>query len=109
MSESEKPYGSMPQPGDLVSFEINGVLHTEYYTGPPVYPSLSAWGQTRRTLTPARWRKPLQPVRPPNPLERAQAMNAKTLAWIEELDKPVKVSWWRRLRAAAGWESRSGN
>lgn len=95
-----EPYRDYPylREGDLVAVEINGVLHTEVYKAPkpPVYPRLSAGKRLLRGLTPPWWRKPLQPIREPSPIERAQAMNAKTLELVERLTAEPKAPWWRR-------------
>lgn len=86
--------------GDLASVEIGGVVYTDYIENliakPPVYPQLTGWQRVARGLTPKRWRKTLKPIRT-DPLARAQALTAKTLALVERLTaEPVKVPWWRR-------------
>lgn len=58
------------RPGDTVAFEKDGVVYTDTiqevtYTSPAptTYPDLSWWQKTVRRFTPARFRKPIKPVR----------------------------------------------
>lgn len=68
---SEDMYRNYPQLGDPIAVECGGVLYTDTIrsvevTGavPTVYPKLSRLQRIVRRLTPARWRKPLQPIHP---------------------------------------------
>lgn len=96
---SEDMYRDYPylKPGDRVAVEIGGVLYTDTIkaASPVVYPTLTPWQRLVRRLTPPRWRKPLKPIRR-DPLQRAQALTAKTLAAVEQLTAPPAKSWWRR-------------
>lgn len=86
-ADDDRFQGPNVQSGDLVSVEINGVMHTECYQ-PGNYqpaPQRTRWQRIVRALTPKWWRKPL-PVGN-DPLARAQAMNEKTLKLIEKLTR----------------------
>lgn len=62
-------------PGSYVTFiGTDGVERTEkvesvrYQSSTPaIWPMLSPWQRAVRRLTPKRWRKPLQPIRPAKP------------------------------------------
>lgn len=107
---SEDMYADMGiRPGARVAVEIGGVLYTDTVQGitstsatPAIYPTLTWWQRLRRQLTPARWRKPIQPIRPAKPssitielgetdeegrerIERAQAVLATTGIIIDGL------------------------
>lgn len=91
--------------GDKIAVEKDGVIYTDtvqsvHYSSPEaeIWPHRSVWQRMIRALTPKRWRKPLQPIRPykpatvavgigEDPLERAQDQIGKTLAWIEGLKR----------------------
>lgn len=62
------------RPGARVAVEIGGVLYTDTVAGvtltgpePAIYPTPNWWQRFRRQLTPRRWRKPIEPIRPAKP------------------------------------------
>lgn len=61
-------------PGSRVAFKKGDVIYTETVQSvtmksaePAIWPELSWWQQLVRRLTPARWRKPLKPIRAAQP------------------------------------------
>lgn len=109
---SEDMYADMGiRPGARVSVEIGGVLYTDTVAGitstgpePAIYPTLNWRQRLIRRLTPARRRKPIEPIRPAKPasitlelgedngaerdrIERAQAVIAATGTIIDGLIK----------------------
>lgn len=87
---SEDMYRDYPglKAGDLVAVEIGGVVYTDYIenmTGrAPIYPRLPWWRRVARSLTPKRWRKPLQPIRV-DPVARQQRMLQNVINAIDGL------------------------
>lgn len=70
---SEDMYRDFPylRPGDRIAIECGGKLYTDtvqsvsYTSGTPaVWPSPTFWQRLRRAITPRRFRKPLEPIRP---------------------------------------------
>jgi hypothetical protein len=70
---SEQMYRDYPDlmPGSRVAYEKDGVLYTDTvqgvsYSSPEaaIWPELTRWQQLVRRFTPARFRKPLKPIRP---------------------------------------------
>jgi hypothetical protein len=81
--------------GDNISFEKDGVIHTEriesvHYSGgsPAVYRQLNRWQRFVRRLTPQRWRRSLL-VRPARPstitINDDRSPVGKTLAQLEDM------------------------
>lgn len=87
---SEDMYRDMGiRPGARVSVEIGGVLYTDTVAGitstgpePAIYPTLNWWQRIIRRLTPARRRKPIEPIRP--------AKSASITIEIGETDEEVR-------------------
>ena len=87
------------QPGDRVSFEKDGVLHTErvdsihYDSGcPPIYRRLNRWQRFARRLTPPRWRTSLL-IREGRPasvtINPPEWSRGNTLAQLEQMRSAV--------------------
>lgn len=88
---SEDMYRDYPHlKAGLASVEIDGVVYTDYIenmTGqPPTYPRLPWWRRAVRSLTPRRWRQPLQPIRT-DPAARAHRMLQNITKALDGLTK----------------------
>lgn len=103
-------YRDFPElgPGSRVAFEKDGVIYTDTIESvsmrsgtPAIYPTLTVWQRLVRRFTPARWRKPLKPIREagsatvsvqiggdPNPLERHQATLKQMQQAVDALTAP---------------------
>lgn len=105
-------------PGSKIAIEKDGVLYQDTISDvrwsspePAVWPHLTAGKRLLRRLTPARWRKPLQPIRAAKlaevtirtPMQRYADLLDNVATTVAQLTAvPVKVSWWRRLLRAVG-------
>lgn len=70
--EIEDRWNAAIQPGSTIAYQrADGTIFTDtvqsvHYRSaePAIWPELSWWQRMVRRLTPARWRKPLKPIRP---------------------------------------------
>jgi hypothetical protein len=87
-------------PGDYISFEKDGAIHTErvesvhYSSGSPaIYKRLNRWQQMVRRFTPRRWRKSLlvRAAEPPSIRinDPNQSPIGKTLAQLEQMKASI--------------------
>lgn len=83
------------KPGDMISFEKDGVIHTERVksvryqsASPAIYRQLNRWQRVLRRITPIRFRTPLL-VRPAEPsrvtINGDGNPVGKTLAQLEQM------------------------
>jgi len=87
---SPKAHIPMIKPGSLVTVKNGDFTRTEVYTGPTpvIWPHLTLRRRALRALTPRRWRKPLKPIYPADPVERQKKLIEQALKTIDQLVRP---------------------